>query len=73
MRYRYYICDGFTDSRFSGNQLAVLPEADGLGDEQMQQIAREFNFSESTFVLPPDDLWDLLPCRHIPACAKGDS
>ena len=52
MRYRYYICDVFTDTRFGGNQLAVLPEADGLSDEQMQRIAREFNFSESAFVLP---------------------
>jgi trans-2,3-dihydro-3-hydroxyanthranilate isomerase len=51
--YRYYICDVFTDTRFGGNQLAVLPEARGLSDEQMQQIAREFNFSESAFVLPP--------------------
>ncbi len=54
MRYRYYICDVFTDTRFGGNQLAVLPEADGLSDEQMQQVAREFNFSESTFVFPPE-------------------
>jgi len=54
MGYRYYICDVFTDTRFGGNQLAVLPEADGLSDEQMQQIAREFNFSESTFVFPPE-------------------
>ncbi len=54
MRYRYYICDVFTDTRFGGNQLAVLPEADGLSDEQMQQIAREFNFSESTFVFPAE-------------------
>lgn len=52
MKYRYYICDVFTDRRFGGNQLAVLPEARGLSDERMQQIAREFNFSESTFVLP---------------------
>lgn len=52
MDYRYFICDVFTDVRFGGNQLAVLPEADGLSDEQMQQIAREFNFSESTFVFP---------------------
>ena len=52
MRYRYYICDVFTDTRFGGNQLAVLPEAAGLSDERMQQIAREFNFSESTFVFP---------------------
>jgi len=54
MRYRYFTCDVFTDTRFGGNQLAVLPEADGLSDEQMQQIAREFNFSETTFVLPPE-------------------
>jgi trans-2,3-dihydro-3-hydroxyanthranilate isomerase len=52
--YRYYICDVFTDTRFGGNQLAVLPDAQGLSDRQMQQIAREFNFSESTFVLPPE-------------------
>ena len=54
MRYRYYICDVFTDTRFGGNQLAVLPDAGGLSDRQMQQIAREFNFAESTFVLPPE-------------------
>ena len=52
MRLRYFICDVFTDTRFGGNQLAVLPEAEGLSDGQMQQIAREFNFSETTFVLP---------------------
>jgi trans-2,3-dihydro-3-hydroxyanthranilate isomerase len=52
MRLRYYTCDVFTDTRFGGNQLAVLPEAEGLSDGQMQQIAREFNFSETTFVLP---------------------
>ncbi len=54
MRYKYYICDVFTDQRFGGNQLAVLPEAEGLTDTQMQQIAREFNFSESTFVFPAE-------------------
>ncbi len=54
MRYRYFICDVFTDIRFGGNQLAVLPEAGGLSDRQMQQIAREFNFAESTFVFPPE-------------------
>ena len=54
MAYRYYICDVFTDTRFGGNQLAVLPDARGLSDRQMQQITREFNFSESTFVLPPE-------------------
>ena len=53
MRYRYFICDVFTETRFGGNQLAVLPEAEGLSDRQMQAIAREFNFAESSFVLPP--------------------
>ena len=51
-RFTYYICDVFTEKRFGGNQLAVLPAATGLTDRQMQQIAREFNFPESTFVLP---------------------
>jgi len=53
MNYKYYICDVFTNRRFGGNQLAVIPDATGLTDDQMQQIAREFNFSESTFILPP--------------------
>jgi trans-2,3-dihydro-3-hydroxyanthranilate isomerase len=52
MKYRYYICDVFTETRFGGNPLAVLPEAQGLSDRQMQQITREFNFSESAFVFP---------------------
>jgi trans-2,3-dihydro-3-hydroxyanthranilate isomerase len=52
MRYRFLICDVFTHRRFGGNQLAVLPDASGLSDAEMQQIAREFNFSESTFVFP---------------------
>lgn len=54
MRYRYYTCDVFTDTRFGGNPLAVLPEAEGLTDRQMQQVAREFNYSETTFVLPSE-------------------
>ena len=52
MKYRYYTCDVFTETRFGGNPLAVLPQADGLSAHQMQQIAREFNYSESAFVLP---------------------
>jgi trans-2,3-dihydro-3-hydroxyanthranilate isomerase len=69
--YRYYICDVFTDTRFGGNQLAVLPDAQGLSDRQMQQIAREFNFSESTFVLPPEQGHDrrvriFTPTAEIP-------
>jgi trans-2,3-dihydro-3-hydroxyanthranilate isomerase len=52
VKYRYYICDVFTETRFGGNQLAVLPQAVGLSAQQMQEIAREFNFSETTFVFP---------------------
>jgi trans-2,3-dihydro-3-hydroxyanthranilate isomerase len=54
MRYRFYICDVFTEVRFGGNQLAVLPEAEGLSGGQMQQIAREFNFAETAFVFPSE-------------------
>jgi trans-2,3-dihydro-3-hydroxyanthranilate isomerase len=52
-KYRYFICDVFTETRFGGNQLAVLPQAHGLSAEQMQQITREFNFAETSFVFPP--------------------
>src|SRR5207247_10404937 len=45
----------FTDRAFAGNPLAVVTDASGLTPEQMQAIAAEFNYSESTFVLPPDD------------------
>ncbi|MEM7280790.1 MAG: PhzF family phenazine biosynthesis protein [Pseudomonadota bacterium] len=54
MEYQYFICDVFTNERFGGNPLAVLPDARGLDTSQMQKIAREFNFSESTFVFPPE-------------------
>ena len=55
MRYAYVTADVFTSARFGGNQLAVLPDARGLTTEQMLAITREFNYSESTFVLPPED------------------
>jgi trans-2,3-dihydro-3-hydroxyanthranilate isomerase len=54
-RIGYVTVDVFTDSRFGGNPLAVVPDARGLDDATMQQIAAEFTYSESTFVLPPDD------------------
>lgn len=55
MPYRYYTLDVFTDRMFGGNQLAVFPDARGLATELMQQIAREFNLSETAFVLPPEE------------------
>ena len=51
----YLTVDVFTRTRFAGNPLAVVPDARGLSDAQMQRIAAEFNYSESTFVLPPED------------------
>jgi trans-2,3-dihydro-3-hydroxyanthranilate isomerase len=54
MRYRYFTADVFTGKTFGGNQLAVLPDARGLDSRRMHQIAREFNYSETTFVLPPE-------------------
>jgi trans-2,3-dihydro-3-hydroxyanthranilate isomerase len=49
----FVIADVFTRTPFAGNPLAVVLDAEGLSAEQMQAIAREFNYSETTFVLPP--------------------
>ena len=54
-RRRYLTVDVFTDQPFGGNPLAVVMEAEGLTPAQMQAIAMEFNYSETTFVLPPED------------------
>lgn len=55
MKYDFVTVDVFTDKPFGGNQLAVLTDARGLTSEAMQRIAREFNYPETTFVLPPAD------------------
>ena len=55
MQRRYITVDVFTDRAFAGNPLAVVLDASGLTTAQMQAIALEFNFSETTFVLPPRD------------------
>ncbi|OLC74902.1 MAG: hypothetical protein AUH72_21115 [Acidobacteria bacterium 13_1_40CM_4_65_8] len=52
--YRYLHYDVFTDHLFGGNQLAVFLDGRGLSTETMQAIAKEMNFSETTFVLPPE-------------------
>ncbi|MCY1666193.1 PhzF family phenazine biosynthesis protein [Rhizobium sp. SL86] len=51
--------DVFTGERFTGNPLAVILDARGMSDEDMQNVAAEFGYSESTFILPPDD-----PAHH---------
>ena len=53
MPYPYVTVDVFTDTPFGGNPLAVVTDGRGLSDRQMQQIATEFNYSETTFILPP--------------------
>jgi trans-2,3-dihydro-3-hydroxyanthranilate isomerase len=55
MQRRYITVDVFTDRAFGGNPLAVVLDAGGLSTAQMQAIATEFNYSETTFVLPPQD------------------
>ena len=52
---KYFVYDVFTDSRFGGNPLAIIPDAADVPEGDFQRIAREFNFSETTFVLPPDN------------------
>jgi|SRR5579859_660324 len=56
MKYPFHLVDVFSSTPFGGNQLAILPDATGISTEGMQKIAREFNFPESTFVLPKNDL-----------------
>lgn len=51
---RFVIADVFTQERFGGNQLAVFTDGSGLDSETMQDIAREMNYSETTFLLPPE-------------------
>ena len=53
--YAYRTVDVFTARRFGGNPLAVFPDARGLSDADMQSLAAEFNLSETTFVLPPEN------------------
>ena len=52
---KFYQADVFTGQPFGGNPVAVFPDAQGLTDEELQQIAREMNLSETVFVFPPTD------------------
>ena len=68
---RYTVVDVFTDTPLEGNQLAVFADARGLAPEQMQRLAREMNFAESTFVLPPEQGGDaririFTPAQELP-------
>ena len=54
-RFRYLTADVFTSVPFGGNQLAVFPDARGIPEHRLLDVTREFNYSETTFVFPPDD------------------
>ena len=68
--YRIIYLDAFTSEPFSGNPCAVLPNAEGLTDEQMQKIAMETNLSETAFVFPSNQaavrVRYFMPRREIP-------
>ncbi len=72
MKVSFVTCDVFTDRPFAGNQLLVVPDARGMTAAQMQAVAREINYSESTFVLPAKDpsraYWQrtFVPVKEIP-------
>ena len=68
---KFVIADVFTEKRFCGNQLAVFTHAEGLDTAAMQDIAREMNYSETTFVLPPESEGDFrlrifTPAKELP-------
>ncbi len=72
MKLAFHTLDVFTARRFGGNPLAVVLEADRLSTEQMQTVAREFNFSETIFVMKPGNPANtasvriFLPAAEIP-------
>jgi Phenazine biosynthesis-like protein len=66
MKRRYVTADVFTDRMFGGNPLAVVIDAEGLSTAQMQSLALEFNYAETSFVLPPKDPRHT---AHVRACS----
>ncbi|MEE8572170.1 MAG: PhzF family isomerase [Gemmatimonadota bacterium] len=76
-RYRIYQVDSFTTEKFRGNPAGVVPEADGLSEDEMQAIARELNSSETAFVLSPDGpdhdviVRFFTPTIEVPSCGHA--
>ena len=69
--FRYVVCDVFTDTPLTGNQLAVFTDARELPESSLQPLARELNYSETVFVYPPEDdghvrLRIFTPGREVP-------
>ncbi len=73
MKLRFHTLDVFTATRFGGNPLAVVLDADGLSPAQMQTITREFNLSETTFVMAPETAANTAKVRiFFPGGDPGD-
>lgn len=76
-RYQVYQVDSFTKEKFHGNPAGVVPEADGLTEEEMQRIARELNNSETAFVFRPDGpdhdvkVRFFTPLTEVPLCGHA--
>ena len=76
-QYRIYQIDAFTKEKLKGNPAGVVTNADGLSEQQMQEIAREFNNSETAFILSPeDDSYDVrvrffTPTSEVPICGHA--
>ena len=76
-KYRLYQVDSFTRERFHGNPAGVVPNADGLTDDQMQRIAREMNNSETAFIFQSDDpvadveVRFFTPSTEVPLCGHA--
>jgi trans-2,3-dihydro-3-hydroxyanthranilate isomerase len=72
MAHRFYIVDVFAESKYAGNQLAVVTDAGSMMRDEMQRIAREMNFSETSFLVSgekPDGSFDVrifTPASEVP-------
>lgn len=76
-KYRIYQVDAFTKEKFHGNPAGVVPNADGLTEEQMQRIARELNNSETAFIFQSDspdydvEVRFFTPTTEVPLCGHA--
>lgn len=76
-KYRLYQVDSFTRNKFYGNPAGVIPNADGLSEEQMQKIARELNNSETAFIFSPSspdydvEVRFFTPTTEVPLCGHA--
>jgi len=71
-KYQFYILDVFAEEKYAGNQLAVVRDVEALSDGQMQKIAKEMNYSETTFILSEEqrnggyDVRIFTPAAEVP-------